>query len=219
MSANAIRISCLGDSITAGCGNSTTLETSEKTGHSYPCRLQYYLDERTGEGTYQVFNFGRGCAAATQIVELCDTPYIFQEQYRKAKAQDADIVLMMFGANDAHGYDAHGEIVAEEFVKGYKSLIEEFRNLPSHPRIIILIPIIAKREKITRAYDKRILSEIWKIVDEEHLEYIDLQKFTKEHDWQIDVDHTLEHEFTDELHPNDKGYDILANEIANYILK
>ena len=53
---DAIKIACVGDSITEGIG----IDAAQRPTSAYPAQLQTILDERYGQGSYNVGNFGWG---------------------------------------------------------------------------------------------------------------------------------------------------------------
>lgn len=207
-----IRISCIGDSITAGTGCTGDVGSSDKNGKPYPSRLQFYLDKKAGEGKYLVSNFGKPCAAAIEDINICDTPYVLQEQYKNSLLSKPDIVLSMFGANDAHAWARDGDIIEKDFIKGYRRLLYDYSSLTSHPRVIILLPIIAIRAKIAKVYDEKMLELIKDIAVKENIELFDIQDFTKEDKWSLD------NYMHDDIHPNDAGYDRLGEKVADLLL-
>ena len=118
-----IRVACIGDSITWGF----TLLNPWKQG--YPALLQ----EMLGEG-YEVRNFGYNDASARFDA---DTPYVKKRVYRESLAWNPDIVLLMLGTNDTKTRNWDPVI----FRRDYRKIIGSYRNLSSHPRIILIAPI------------------------------------------------------------------------------
>ena len=118
-----VKVACIGDSITWGF----TLLCPWK--QSYPALLQ----ERLGEG-YEVRNFGYNDASARFDA---DTPYVRKRVYRDSLAWNPDIVLVMLGTNDTKKRNWDPEI----FRRDYRRIIESYRDLPSHPRVILIAPI------------------------------------------------------------------------------
>ncbi len=113
--ATAIRVACIGDSITEAFG--------------YPEELSVRLGVN-----YTVGNFGVG-GSTVSISSL--KPYIYQTTFQYAKNFQPHIVVIMLGANDAlpsnHKYNA-------SFVEDYIALVEEFEALESKPEIWIVKP-------------------------------------------------------------------------------
>jgi lysophospholipase L1-like esterase len=102
--AAAIRVACVGDSITEGSG--------------YPHKLQTML----GNG-YVVANFG---VSGSTVVKNSTIPYMGQSAFDRAKAFDPDIVIIMLGTNDANGNISR---CVDNFEADYSQLIAEFQQL------------------------------------------------------------------------------------------
>lgn len=117
------RVACIGDSLTWG------FSLPDPRRQSYPALLQ----ERLGE-EYEVRNFG--CNGASVRCDA-DLPYMETMVYGESRAWNPDIVLLMLGSNDATpwGWDA----VA--FRSDYERIVASYRDLPSHPRVILIAPI------------------------------------------------------------------------------
>ena len=118
-----IRVACIGDSITWGF----TLLNPWK--QSYPALLQ----EELGDG-FEVRNFGYNDASARFDA---DTPYVKKRVYRESLAWNPDIVLLMLGTNDTKTRNWDPDI----FRRDYRKIVESYRDLPSHPRVILIAPI------------------------------------------------------------------------------
>lgn len=88
---HAIRIACVGDSITAGVHSSGG-------NHTYPARLQMLLDAKYGWGAYSVTNLG---ACGSTMQRGADSPYWLRPQYTTLLNGTWDVVTVMLGTNDA----------------------------------------------------------------------------------------------------------------------
>lgn len=119
-----IRIACVGNSITYGA----LIENREI--NSYPAQLATLLGNE-----YEVGNFGRGGAT---LLRKGDLPYWDCEEYRQALAFRPDIVFIKLGTNDS---SPHNKAFFGDFVGDYKDLVKSFQDIPSHPRIVLLLPI------------------------------------------------------------------------------
>ena len=115
----AVKVACLGDSITMGTG------TLHPATESYPAQLQVILGSK-----WQVINLGVG---GRTLLRKQD-PYSIGPAL-KAKP---DVVVMMLGTNDSRQttWDLHGA----DFVSDYTNLIQQLRALDSHPKIWICLP-------------------------------------------------------------------------------
>ena len=87
----AVRIACVGDSITAGY-------LASNASFAYPGRLQSLLDAKHGAGGFEVFNFGAGGAT---VQKGADSPYWQRDQYKQFISSTYDAVIVMLGTNDA----------------------------------------------------------------------------------------------------------------------
>ena len=88
---DAIRIACVGDSITAGVH-------STGGNHTYPFQLQMLLDKTYGWGAYTVTNLG---ACGSTMLRLGDSPYWQRPQFQALTGGEWDVVTIMLGTNDA----------------------------------------------------------------------------------------------------------------------
>ena len=113
--ANLIRVACIGDSITEGSG--------------YPADLQLML------GTdYEVRNFG---VTGSNVLHNSGMPYMNQTAYITSRGFQPSIVIIMLGTNDARvgTFDSIGN-----FSTDYRTLINGYQRLPSHPKIWLVTP-------------------------------------------------------------------------------
>ena len=120
--AKAIKVACVGDSITAGY-----LSTC---GLSYPNQLQSLL----GTG-YKVTNYGVG---GTTLLRRADHPWWNTSQFQAATTSNADIVVIALGTNDAKS--VNWPHFHADFPGDYKALIDIFEAMPSAPKVHIAIP-------------------------------------------------------------------------------
>ena len=118
-----IRIACIGDSLTWG------FSLPDPWRQSYPALLQ----ERLGVD-YAVRNFGCNGASVRCDANL---PYVESLAYGESRAWNPDIVLLMLGSNDATPWDWD----AAAFRRDYECIVASYRELPSHPHVILIAPI------------------------------------------------------------------------------
>ena len=119
-----VKVACVGNSITYGA------YIEDREHNSYPSQLQRYL----GDG-FQVRNFGVNGATA---LRRGDKPYVGLKAYEESKSFQPDIVLIKLGTNDTKPWNWKYK---EEYMDDYQSLIDSYRQLDSHPRIILLTPV------------------------------------------------------------------------------
>lgn len=122
----AIRVACIGDSLTWGFG------LSDPWRESYPAVLQEMLREKVGEG-YEVRNFG--CNGASVRADSY-AGYVDTSAFRSSLAWDPDIVLLMLGSNDASPYDWD----PDAFRRDYEHIVAAYQELPSALRICLIAP-------------------------------------------------------------------------------
>jgi lysophospholipase L1-like esterase len=119
----AVRIACVGDSITWGAC------ILHRKRDCYPARLQRLL----GDGVV-VANFGM---ISHTLQESGDYPYVKCKPYRLSGEFAPDVVLIMLGTNDSKANNWKGPA---PFLEDYRRLVEHYRTLPSTPRIFVMTP-------------------------------------------------------------------------------
>ena len=144
-------VACCGDSITFGL-----LATGAEK--SYPAVLQRLMQD------HRVENCGRNGATAIADYPLlpnCYAPYRKSPEYARAMVSGADTVVLMLGMNDGnptHHFNAvNGGALSEEYCCRYEktlwTLVEDFRNLPTKPRVY-LAQITAMRRVVGAQFDQ-----------------------------------------------------------------
>jgi lysophospholipase L1-like esterase len=115
-SSEAIRVACVGDSLTQSS--------------AYPYELWNLL----GTDNYTLRNCGAG---ATTVLLNSETPYMNTSVFQDALDFQPDIVIIMLGTNDAqpslHPFNA-------SFVGDYVKLVTAFQELSSNPKIWVALP-------------------------------------------------------------------------------
>jgi lysophospholipase L1-like esterase len=187
-SSDAIRIACVGDSLT---------QSTE-----YP----YILWNLLGTENYALRNFGAG---ATTVLLNSETPYMNTSVFQDALDFQPDIVIIMLGTNDAqpslHPYNA-------SFVGDYVELVAAFQELSSNPEIwVVLPPPIFNDQggKTSPAYFKNtIIPDIKQAANETNLPTIDVYSALASY-----PDY-----FPDGVHANREAAELMANEIYNALI-
>lgn len=191
-----IKVACVGNSITYGAG----IVNREK--NSYPAQLQVYLGDK-----YEVRNFGRNGATA---LHKGDYPYVKTDVYEEALAYCPDIVFIKLGTNDSKPQNIR---FLQDFKSDYRAIIQRFRTLPSHPRIILLSPIrcfLPKAEAIKDSVIRASLVPVIKeIAQKEQLEYVELYDLMG-----AECDESL---MPDRLHPSSIGAGRIAQKLYEYL--
>jgi alpha-L-fucosidase len=121
-----IKVACIGNSITEGAG------IADKDHYSYPAQLQVMLGS-----DWVVKNFG---VSGRTMLARGDYPYRNEEAFVNAKSFNPDIVIIKLGTNDTKPWNWKFK---DDFISDGTTLIREFQNLPSHPRVYICNPVPA----------------------------------------------------------------------------
>ncbi len=184
-----VRLTCVGDSITQGVG--------AERGKSWPSQAQKMLGLK-----WAVTNCGRSGAT---LMNTGDRPYIKTPQYKKALSSKPNVVVILLGTNDTK--PQNWKNFEKDYEKSYRSLIADFQNLPTKPRIFLALPpYIAKNGK-------------WGINNKNTLAQAPIiQKLAKELKLGvIDVYGSLEGKdelIPDTVHPNTKGATQIATAVT-----
>jgi lysophospholipase L1-like esterase len=191
--ANALRVACIGNSITEGDG------VKDRAKDSYPAQMQEILG-----ADYHVRNFGVG---GRTLLRKGDYPYWIETAFQEAKDFQPNIVIIKLGTNDSKPQNWQ---YADDFVKDYQVFIDEFQALDSKPTIYLCYPVPAfsiqwgiNNEIIT----KEIMPKIDEVATSKDLKIIDL--YTA-------LDGKGEY-FPDDIHPNEKGAKIIAETVGGII--
>ncbi len=190
---NALRVACIGNSITAGSG------VKDRRKDSYPAVLGRML----GNG-YVVKNFG---ISGRTMLNKGDNPYMKEAFFKQAQGFCPDIVIIKLGTNDSKPQNWKYK---DEFVKDAQAMIDAFNNLPSKPKIYLCTPakVYAEMWGINEAIvTKEIIPMIQKLAKKNHLSVIDLHTATE----------GMSEAFPDKIHPNEQGARVLAKTVYETI--
>lgn len=194
--AKPIRVACVGNSITYGAG----IANREK--NCYPAQLQQYL----GDG-YEVKNFG---ISGRTTLSKGDLPYVQSGEFKKSQEFMPDIVLIKLGTNDTKPQNWKYK---DELMNDYQALIDTYRNLGSHPRVILLTPVRCflpdnaeiKADLIANNVRRTVEELAWK----NKLEIINL--------FNLYGNQWVEHFLPDRLHPSSIGAGMMAQKIYEHL--
>ena len=182
-----IRVACVGDSITQGVGTTK--------GNAYPAQLGRMLGEK-----WVVENFG---VSGATLINHGNRAYQKTGAFKKALASRPDIVIIKLGSNDSK---PNNWKFKEEFVADYKSLIAQFVQLPSQPRIFICHPAFVP-DKGNFGINEAVVLEQIALLDQlaadEKLDVIDIHGALKEHPEML----------PDRVHPNTEGATVMAKTV------
>ncbi|SDD83423.1 GDSL-type esterase/lipase family protein [Niabella drilacis] len=189
-----VRVACVGNSITFGAG------IENRARDSYPAQLQTMLGS-----AYHIMNFGSNGAT---LLKNGNNPYWKTQACRQALESAPDIVIIKLGTNDSKRVNRS---FYGEFVNDYKALIRSFAELPSHPRILLLLPVPSFVEDSNAIYDpvieKQITPMIRQAALDTHTELIYLRPLFIE----------KRQLFPDRIHPNVEGARIIAQRVYEAI--
>jgi len=188
------KVICVGASITEGVG------TEPRAQQSFPAQLQTLL----GSG-YMVQNYGvSGCT----MIRKGNLPYWNTKQYQEALAASPDIVIIDLGGNDSKLINRR---YLDEYAKDCHDMIEAFRALPSHPRIVLLAPIPSFQADTNQLYSgvmkRTIIPQLQRVAYEDGVEVVDMFSLF------IDKADLI----PDKIHPNNEGAGIYAKRLFELI--
>lgn len=191
-----IKVACIGNSITYGAFIANVQE------NSYPAQLQAYLGSE-----YEVRNFG---VSATTVLSKGNYPYTTTKEYAASHEFLPDIVLIKFGTNDTKPQNWKYK---DEFIADYQQLIDSYRTLSSHPRIILLPPIRCFLEDESSINPRLIETNVRPMVEElawkNQIEIINL--------FNLFGDKWESYLMPDRLHPSAIGAGEMAYKIGAYL--
>ena len=193
---NAIKVACIGDSVTAG------YLLSDAVKESYPSQLQILMGEK-----YEVKNFGYSGAT---LLKKGHKPYYKTKEFADALAYSPDIAVIHLGLNDTD--PRNWPNYKEEFDADYSWLIDILKKQNPAVKIYIcrLTPIFNDHSRFksgTRDWFWQIQSHIPNIAKANQVGLIDLhEKLYPRPDL-----------FPDALHPTKEGAAIFAQTVYENI--
>ena len=196
MAGSPVKVACVGNSITYGA----FIPNREE--NSYPAQLQAHL----GSG-YDVRNFG---VSGSTLLHKGDYPYVSTNEYKESQSFCPDIVIIKLGTNDTKPQNWKYK---NEFSADYQALIDTYKKLASHPRVILATPLHcflpAGSEISAQAIDAEVRPLVEEMAWKNNLEIINLNNIFG-NQW----DESL---MPDKLHPSAIGAGEMAQKIGGYI--
>lgn len=194
---DAIRVACVGNSITDGSG------IDLRDVNSYPAQMQKLLGP-----DYYVRNFG---ISARTLLNKGDHPYMKETSWHDALAFNPQVVVIKLGTNDSK---TANWIYGSEFGSDLQKMIDALKALPAKPVILLCTPIPALRDSWT-INDSVIVNGIIPIqkslAKKNKLVLVDLHAaFENQDGKQMQKDG---------IHPTQTGAGQLSKIIADYIKK
>ena len=191
---DAIRVACIGNSITDGHG------IDMASAYGYPALLQKKLGDK-----YWVKNFGVG---ARTMLNKGDFPYMNELAWKDAQAFKPDVAVIKLGTNDSKGHNwKHGDEFRQDLEQMVKTL------LSNKTQIYLCTPIRAEKDSwdISDSIIANYIIPIqYEVAKKYGLSLIDLHSLFEGGE---------ELMLPDGIHPNGKGADRLADIISNQIKK
>lgn len=157
----ALKVACVGDSITAGYA------LKDPARDAYPAQLARLL----GDG-YEVRNFG---VSATTLMDHGDYTYRSRPEHDAALAWAPDVVIIALGTNDTKVDNIQAK--PDDFLPSYHGLIARFHAANTAAKIVLCLPPPAFPENMgisNRVLEEQILPRIRQVATEEKLTLLDL---------------------------------------------
>lgn len=184
----AIRVACVGDSITAGFGAGR--------GNAWPDQLRKVL----GPG-WDVRNFG---VSGTTLMKSGDSPYQKCGAFNAAKEFNPDVVVIILGTNDTK--PQNWDKFKKDFEADYKDMVSQFAALAAKPRIFISYPPYIAQGGSWGINEPNTVEEIavvTRVAKDMKLGIIDVHDALKGKDELI----------PDRVHPNAQGQTVIARAV------
>ena len=191
-----IRVTCVGASITAGAF------IQDKKHDSFPGQLQGLLGDN-----YKVTNYGVG---GCTMLKNGDSPYWNMREYQQALQSKPDIVFIDLGGNDS-------KLINRKFLheinQDCQDMIDVFRTLPSHPRVIVMLPVVSFVTDTSGIWDDvivhRVIPGLRQAAYEKNTEVLNMHPLLINH----------EELMPDKIHPNIEGAAIIANRLYESVVQ
>ncbi len=191
-----VKVACVGASITYGAF------IPDREHNCYPAQLQKMLGDK-----YAVTNYG---VNGTTMLRKGDSPYWKTRQYQAALASNPDVVFIDLGGNDAK---LQNRVHADEFEQDCHDLVQSFKQLPSHPRVILMEAMPSWVKDTTGIWDPAIVKiinpHIQNTAYKDGLELIDMHSPFADQ----------EANTPDKIHPNKQGAGVMAKLIYDNIVR
>ncbi len=240
------KILCVGDSITFGTGSSDPSHSypsllqekldsrvaahSARGGHSGNTMGKWGGSD--GQMTasrlkridnFTVVNLG---VKGTTAFKQSHAPYWKTSQYSTAlTSSDVAAVVLQLGSNDAL-YFQHWE--EGRFTADYLDLIHSLQGVDGHPKVFICIPTPLLPRFASTKVNSTVINFIYPqllpaIATQAQVEVIDLFRpfggNVSENIWHATRAETVGFFVNDGLHPNDRGFEVIAETVAEHIWK
>jgi lysophospholipase L1-like esterase len=189
------KVACIGASITYGA----TVKNREQ--NSYPAQLQMMLGNK-----YQVNNYG---ISSCTMLKRGDHSYWNTKEYQAALASNPNIVFIDLGGNDAKLVN---RVYLSEYTADCKAMAAAFAALPTHPRVILLLPVVSFVKDTTGIWDPVIVNQVMpkmrQAAYDDKLEVIDIHSLLINHPELM----------PDQIHPDSAGSRIIARRLHDQLI-
>jgi lysophospholipase L1-like esterase len=189
------KVACIGASITYGA----TVKNREQ--NSYPAQLQTMLGNK-----YQVNNYG---VSSCTMLKHGDHSYWNTKEYQAALASKPNIVFIDLGGNDAKLVN---RVYLNEYTADCKAMAAAFAALPTHPRVILLLPVVSFDKDTTGIWDPVIVNQVMpkmrQAAYDDKLEVIDIHSLLINHPELM----------PDKIHPDSAGSGIIARRLQDQLI-
>jgi lysophospholipase L1-like esterase len=183
--ARPIRITCVGAS-----------DVSSPTPYGTPNWPDYIASLLGYE--YTITNCG---ASGTTMIQQGNAPYWNTQQYTNGINSAPDIVIIMLGSNDSKPYNW---VYQTNYTPDYEQMINQYRNLPSHPRIYLATLLTVYGAGNYDITDPIVTGQLCPIIKQiafdEGLPVVDINAATK----------NMPQNFPDNVHPDIAGAKVVA---------
>lgn len=190
----AVRVACVGDSITEGYGIEWQSE------NAYPTKLAEILGD-----DFEVMNFGR---SATTMMRHGDFPYWSAKEFTNCLRYKPDIIVLKLGTNDCKAYQWNKEAYEES----YNAMLDTFYSVNPQMRILLTLPVPVMAEGKWTMSDSVIVNGVIPVIKDianvRNLETIDMYSHFQN---RMDL-------FSDSIHPTAEGAKIMAEIVAKAII-
>jgi len=193
---NALKVACIGNSITYGSGIANRVE------NNYPSQLQKMLGS-----TVQVQNFG---VSGATLLMLGDKPYWKESAFRDALDYKPDVVIIKLGTNDTKpfNWDLYGQYFSDD----YKRLVQRLRKANPDVQFLICLPVPVFGDAFNireSVMTNEVLKLVKQVASDEKLPLVDL------HTPLLDKVAM----FPDKIHPNADGAKVIAQLVFDALKK
>jgi len=191
-----VKIVFVGASITYGA------LVKDREHNSFPAQLQHLLGS-----SYQVHNLG---VSSCTMLRKGDYSYWDRPEFKQALAIQPDIVFIDLGGNDSKLINRR---YMNDFERDTRDMIIKFKSLTSHPRVIIMLPVVSFVQDTTGIWDpvlvNTVIPHLQQVAFEMGVEVIDV------HSWLIDRPDL----FPDKIHPVNEGPTITAQNLYRFLIQ